>query len=192
MSKRPIERPKTRWEDDVLEDIKSINISDWKKVAQNRDSWKKVVEQARTLYRLQRFIRRRRSSAEVRNDWSYSSSPPIHLHVAQHHFHFLLTSKSSPACASSDCTMYFARGLLLQQSTGHSSWGNVSCVSDAVSGRDGSGSLGSVVCVILRACCFQVAELTRVVALVIKPSVPPQFNRKSMLVTSIGCIVRVL
>ena len=37
MSKRPIERPKTRWEDDVLEDIKSINLSNWKKVAQNRD-----------------------------------------------------------------------------------------------------------------------------------------------------------
>jgi len=51
MSKRAIGRPKTRWEDDVLEDIKSINIRNWKKVAQNRDSWKKVVEQARTLYR---------------------------------------------------------------------------------------------------------------------------------------------
>jgi len=38
MSKRPIGRLKTRWEDDVLEDIKSINISNWKKVAQNRDS----------------------------------------------------------------------------------------------------------------------------------------------------------
>jgi len=25
MSRRPIGRPKTRWEDDVLEDIKSIN-----------------------------------------------------------------------------------------------------------------------------------------------------------------------
>ena len=37
MSKRQIERPKTRWEDDVLEDIKSINISNWKKVAQNRE-----------------------------------------------------------------------------------------------------------------------------------------------------------
>jgi len=49
--KRPIGRPKTRWEDDVLEDIKSINIRNWKKVAQNRDSWKKVAEQARTLYR---------------------------------------------------------------------------------------------------------------------------------------------
>jgi len=52
MSKRPIGRPKTRWEDEVLEDIKSINVSNWKKVAQNRDSWKKVVHQARTLYRL--------------------------------------------------------------------------------------------------------------------------------------------
>ena len=52
MSKRPIGRPKTRWEDGVLEDIKSINIGNWKKVAQNRDSWKKVAEQARTLYRL--------------------------------------------------------------------------------------------------------------------------------------------
>jgi len=52
MSKRLIGRPKTRWEDGVLEYIKSINISNWKKVAQNRDSWKKVVEQARTLYRL--------------------------------------------------------------------------------------------------------------------------------------------
>ena len=52
MSKRPIGRPKTHWEDDGLEDTKSINISNWKKVTQNRDSWKKVVEQATNLYRL--------------------------------------------------------------------------------------------------------------------------------------------
>ena len=52
MSKTPIGRPKIRREDDVWEDIKSINIRNWKTVAQNRDSWKKVVEQARTLYRL--------------------------------------------------------------------------------------------------------------------------------------------
>jgi hypothetical protein len=51
MSKRPIGRPKTQ-EDDVLEGIKSMNLRNWKKVAQNRDSWKKAVEQARTLYRL--------------------------------------------------------------------------------------------------------------------------------------------
>ena len=65
MSKRPIGRPKTRWEDDVLGDIKSINISNWEKVAQNRDSWEKVVKQARTLYRLWRFIRRRRHWPEL-------------------------------------------------------------------------------------------------------------------------------
>jgi len=35
MSKRPNGRPKTRWANDVLEDIKSINLSNWKKVAQN-------------------------------------------------------------------------------------------------------------------------------------------------------------
>jgi hypothetical protein len=52
MSKRPVGRPKTRREDDVLEDIKSMNIRNWKRVAQSRDSWKKAVEQARTLYRL--------------------------------------------------------------------------------------------------------------------------------------------
>ena len=49
MSKRPIGRPKTRSEDEVLEGIKSVIVGNWKKVAQNGDSWKKVVEQARTL-----------------------------------------------------------------------------------------------------------------------------------------------
>jgi hypothetical protein len=34
MSKRPIGRPKTRWEGDVLEDIKSMNVRNWKKVTQ--------------------------------------------------------------------------------------------------------------------------------------------------------------
>ena len=52
MSKRPIGRPKIRWEHDVLEDIKSMNVRNWKNVAQNRDRRKKVVEQARTLNRL--------------------------------------------------------------------------------------------------------------------------------------------
>jgi hypothetical protein len=62
MSKRPIGRPKIRWENDVLEDIRNMNVRNWKKIAQNRDSWKKAVEQARTLYMLFRFIRRRRKS----------------------------------------------------------------------------------------------------------------------------------
>jgi len=52
MSKTPIGRPKTHWEDDVLENMKSMNLHSWKKVARSRDSWKKVVEQARIVYRL--------------------------------------------------------------------------------------------------------------------------------------------
>ena len=60
MSKRPIGRSKTRWKDEGLEDVQGINVRNQKKVAQNRDTWKKVVERARTLYRLKRFIRRRR------------------------------------------------------------------------------------------------------------------------------------
>jgi hypothetical protein len=52
MSKQPIGRPKTRWEDDVLGDIRSMSVNNWKKVAQNRDRWKKVVERARTIQRL--------------------------------------------------------------------------------------------------------------------------------------------
>ena len=44
MSKRAIGRPKTCWEDDVLEDIRSMNVCTWKKVAQDRDSWKKTVK----------------------------------------------------------------------------------------------------------------------------------------------------
>ena len=60
ISKGAIGRPKTRWEDDVLEGIKSMYRGNWKKVAQNGDSWKEVVERARTVYRLWRFVRRRR------------------------------------------------------------------------------------------------------------------------------------
>jgi hypothetical protein len=52
MSKRPVGRPKTRWEDDVLGNIKRRNVNNWKKVAQDRDMWKEVVERARTLHRL--------------------------------------------------------------------------------------------------------------------------------------------
>jgi hypothetical protein len=50
MSKRLIGRPKTRWEDDVLEATKNMNVRNRKKVTKNRDSWKKAVEQARNLY----------------------------------------------------------------------------------------------------------------------------------------------
>jgi hypothetical protein len=51
-SKRPIGRPKMRWKDNVFEDVKSMNVRSWKNAAQNRDSWKKVLERATAVYRL--------------------------------------------------------------------------------------------------------------------------------------------
>ena len=36
MSKRPIGRPKTCWENDVLEDIRNMNVHNWKKMTQNK------------------------------------------------------------------------------------------------------------------------------------------------------------
>ena len=56
MYKGPIGRTK----DEVLVVIKNMNISNWMKVAQNRDIWKTVDELVRTLYRLWCFVRRRR------------------------------------------------------------------------------------------------------------------------------------
>jgi len=35
MSKRPTGRPKLRWEYDVLEDIRSMNVCNWKNITQN-------------------------------------------------------------------------------------------------------------------------------------------------------------
>ena len=49
MSKRPRGRPKLRWEDDVLEDMMSMNLCNWRNVAQDRERWKKAIEQAKTL-----------------------------------------------------------------------------------------------------------------------------------------------
>jgi hypothetical protein len=48
-------------------DTKSMKTCDWKNVVKNRDRWKKVAEQARTLYSLQRLIRRRRYEHVVKS-----------------------------------------------------------------------------------------------------------------------------
>ena len=52
LEQRPTGRPKIRWEDDVSEDMKRLNVRNWKKITYDRVRWKKVVEQARTLHRL--------------------------------------------------------------------------------------------------------------------------------------------
>ena len=96
MSKRPMGRPKKRREDDVLEGIKSMNVCSWKNVAQDRDRWKKVFEQARTVNRLWCFIRRRRRRynilffKKIRNNMKEENSYFFFISKFIHLFHYCL------------------------------------------------------------------------------------------------------
>jgi hypothetical protein len=44
-------RPKLRWLDDVLQDIKTLKVTAWWKKAQDRDSWKAVIKEAKAQIR---------------------------------------------------------------------------------------------------------------------------------------------
>jgi len=50
ISKRPMGRPKIRWEDDVKKDIKRLKLPNWMTLAQERGRWKEVVGKAKTLH----------------------------------------------------------------------------------------------------------------------------------------------
>ena len=45
-------RPKTRLEDDVKNDVKTMGLSKWKDCIKNRPTWKGVVEKAKTSLKL--------------------------------------------------------------------------------------------------------------------------------------------
>ena len=45
-------RPKTRWKDDVETDLCAMKITEWKKKAEDKLIWKKIVKQAKTHTRL--------------------------------------------------------------------------------------------------------------------------------------------
>jgi len=51
ISKRPIGRPKTRWEDDVRKDIQKLKVPNWNTFVQDRRRWKELVEKAKTLHK---------------------------------------------------------------------------------------------------------------------------------------------
>jgi len=46
---RPIGRPKSRWEDDVRNELKKMKIIKWTEQVQDRLKWKGIVEKAKTL-----------------------------------------------------------------------------------------------------------------------------------------------
>jgi hypothetical protein len=49
ISRRPIERPKTRWVDDVGKDIRKLKVPNWKTLVQDRGRCRELAEKAKTL-----------------------------------------------------------------------------------------------------------------------------------------------
>jgi hypothetical protein len=48
MLRRPLGRPRNRWEDDIRNDMKKLKIKNWINCIQDRDNWKLYVEKAKT------------------------------------------------------------------------------------------------------------------------------------------------
>jgi len=49
MLTRPLGRPKNRWENDIINDIKKLKINNWPSCIQDRNKWKLYVEKAKTF-----------------------------------------------------------------------------------------------------------------------------------------------
>ena len=49
---RPVGRPKSRWEDDVRNDLKEMKLMEWTEQVQDRLKWEGTVEKAETLPQL--------------------------------------------------------------------------------------------------------------------------------------------
>jgi hypothetical protein len=48
IARRHIGRPKLRWKENVRNDLKVMKVQNWKKLAQDRNKWKGIIEQAKT------------------------------------------------------------------------------------------------------------------------------------------------
>ena len=51
ISRRPIGRPKVRWDDAVRKDIQKLKVPNCKILVQDRRRWKELVEKAKSLHK---------------------------------------------------------------------------------------------------------------------------------------------
>ena len=50
MGNRPVGRPRQRWQEDVMEDLKKkLKIKKWKEIAKDRRTWREMAEKGKTL-----------------------------------------------------------------------------------------------------------------------------------------------
>jgi hypothetical protein len=47
LGERTVGRPKRRWIEEVERELKGMGVEDWKRLALERDKWKKIVEEAK-------------------------------------------------------------------------------------------------------------------------------------------------
>jgi hypothetical protein len=47
LGERTVGRPKRRWIEEVERELKGMGVKDWKRLALERDKWKKIVEEAK-------------------------------------------------------------------------------------------------------------------------------------------------
>jgi inhibitor of KinA sporulation pathway (predicted exonuclease) len=50
--RKPTGRPKSRWEDDVRNDMRRMQLVKWTEHVQDRPKWKVIVEKAKTVSEL--------------------------------------------------------------------------------------------------------------------------------------------
>ena len=48
MGTRLVGRPRQRWQEDVMEDLKKQKVKNWKETAKDRRNWRDLAEKAKT------------------------------------------------------------------------------------------------------------------------------------------------
>jgi uncharacterized coiled-coil protein SlyX len=46
MGNRPLGKPRQRWQEDVMEDLKKLEVKNWKETAKDRRTWRDLAEKA--------------------------------------------------------------------------------------------------------------------------------------------------
>jgi hypothetical protein len=48
MGTRPLGRPRQRWQEDVMEDLKKLKVKNWKETAKDGRTWRDLAEKVKT------------------------------------------------------------------------------------------------------------------------------------------------
>ena len=52
MGTRPVGRPRQRWQEDVMEDLKKLKVKNWKETAKDRRTWRDLAEKEKNPQRV--------------------------------------------------------------------------------------------------------------------------------------------